>query len=479
MNYNQIYIGGEWVYSDSPAMIEVENPATRKIIGKVPAGNAKDVDRAVLSAKAAFEAWSETTLEERIVTLRKVYDHFAAKKEQLIQMEVAELGQPIRWAERAHVIGPLARFDNYIKLIQDYHFEEKLKHATISREPIGVIGCITPWNYPLGQVMQKIVPALLTGNTVVLKPSQMTPLSAMVLAESFHEAGVPAGVFNLVTGRGAEVGNALALHPDVQMISFTGSTTGGREVGKLALETIKKIALELGGKSPLIVLPDADISLAVDTVISSCFDNTGQTCAALTRMIIPKADKEKIESLIIERSKAYTVGDPTLVDTKVGPLASAKQYKKVSKYIEIGIEEGAKLIVGEMPVPYEALGENGYYVKPTVFTDVENHMKIAQEEIFGPVISLIAYDTVEDAIRIANDVPYGLSGAVIGPWDLANEVATKIKTGSVYVNDGKRDINAPFGGYKQSGIGREGGIQGIEEFLEIKSIFNEPQPEKL
>lgn len=467
MKYDKLYLEGTWVNPHQASYIDVENPATREIIGRVPRGDETDVDRAVKAADKAFEAWSMLPLKSRMGYLIKVLDYLKTHKERLIKMEVQELGAPIKWAERAHVEGPITRFENYLTLIESYAFEEHLTYSKVIKEPIGVVACITPWNYPLGQVMQKIVPALLCGNTVVLKPSQVTPLSAFILAEGFAEAEVPSGVFNLVSGKGSEVGNALAAHPKVQMLSFTGSTEGGKEVGKLAINGIKKVALELGGKSANIILNGADLELAVRIGLNSCFDNTGQTCAALTRMLVPKSALNTIENLIIESAKRFVVGDPEDEHTNVGPLASRKQFDKVKRYIELGIKEGASLLLGEIPQSYE----NGYYVNPCVFTQVSNEMTIAQEEIFGPVMCIIPYEDVEDAIRIANDSIYGLSGAVFGPEEEAKRVARRLKTGSVYVNHALRDIHAPFGGYKQSGIGREGGLYGIDEFLEIKAIF--------
>lgn len=464
---DKLYINGKWVPSNSDEWVEIENPATRKIIGKVARGNEIDVDIAVNAAYEAFKDWAATPVAHRITLMEKVLDFLLDNKQILIDLEVKELGAPKKWAERAHVDGPIARLENYIRLVKGYDFVTDLTHGRIVREPIGVVGCLTPWNYPLGQVMQKVIPAILCGNTVVLKPSQNAPLSSLILAKAFDHAGFPKGVFNLVTGRAGEVGNALATHRKVSMISFTGSTKGGKEVSAMAMESVKKIALELGGKSANIILEGADYKKAVYTNLKSCFDNTGQTCAALTRMLVPKKHLESIESIVVEMSNEFTVGDPELETTDIGPLASKKQFLKVKKYIEEGLNEGARMIVGSVPDSYE----NGYFVTPVVFSDVHNHMRIAKDEIFGPVISIIPYDSVEDAVEIANDSVYGLSGAVFGPEPLAYEVAMKLQTGTVYVNDGKRDIDAPFGGYKQSGIGREGGIIGIEEFLEVKSVF--------
>lgn len=474
MNFEYLYIDGEWVSSASGEVIEVEDPATREIFGTVPAGNWIDVDLAVKAAKKAFSSWRKESLSHRIKVMHRALEVLKENRYELVAIEVRELGAPLRWAERAHVNGPIARFESYLHLMEKVPFEVQLNHSKVLREPVGVIGCLTPWNYPLGQVMQKIVPAILCGNTVVLKPSQLAPLSAMILAEAFHEAGLPPGVFNLVTGRGAEVGNALAVHPEVDMISFTGSTKGGAEVGKLAMETIKKVALELGGKSANIILEGADLTKAVKFGLSSCFDNTGQTCAALTRMLVPRGRVSEVEAEILAQLPKYRVGMPSLETSRIGPLISLKQYEKVRFYVQKGLEEGAVLLTGEVPPEIENNPKKGYFVKPCVFTNVSNHMRIAREEIFGPVMCLIPYDSVEEAIAIANDSPYGLSGAVYGPAKEALEVAKALRTGTVYINESKRDIEAPFGGYKQSGIGREGGLFGIEEFLEIKAVFDEP-----
>ncbi len=331
---------------------------------------------------------------------------------------------------------------------------------------MGVVGALTPWNYPLGQIIKKLAPALLSGSTMVLKPSQNTPLVAYLLTESIDKVGFPKGVFNLVPGRGSEVGNPLATHPDVNLLTFTGSTDGGREVAKLAVDDVKRITLELGGKSPAIILKGADLDLALSTVLGDIYRNTGQSCSALSRLIVPLDEKENIEKIIIEKTKAYTFGDPEDPDVQIGPLASKKQFDKVKSFIEKGLEEGANMLLGEIPKESE-----GYYVKPVVFTDVKNSMTIAQEEIFGPVLCLITYETFEEAIEIANDTKYGLSSAVFGPDDKAMDVAKRLKAGEVLINDGSSATGAPFGGYKHSGFGREGGKYGLEEFLEIKVLF--------
>lgn len=471
MYFDKLYVDGQWTQCHSGQHIEVENPATMQVIGAVPRGGKVDVDHAVDAARLAFDGWSKTSMDLRIKLMKSVLEYLENQRERLVKIELNEIGAPIRWAEAAHVRAPLSRIRNYIRLMESYKFEVMLDRSRVVKEPVGVIGCITPWNYPLGQIVQKVIPAILCGNTVVLKPSQIAPLSAMVLAEAFESAGVPGGVFNVVTGKAGEVGNALATHPQVDMISFTGSTQGGKEVGKLALESIKKIALELGGKSANIILKGADYSEAVKAGLGSCFDNAGQTCAAWTRMLVPREDLELIHQLILEHSKTFTVGSPDSIDVKVGPVVSRKQYDKVRGYILKGLEEGAEMLLGEVP-PAEP--QQGYFVQPIVFTNVNNSMAIARDEIFGPVVCVIAYDTVEEAIKIANDTPYGLAGAVFGPESDAKKVALAMRTGTVYVNNGKRDMDAPFGGYKQSGIGREGGHWGIEEFLEIKAVFDFP-----
>lgn len=468
MNFEKLFIDGKWTEAHSSERIEVENPATLERIAKVPAGDKEDVQAAVEAARRAFEGWCKTPLSKRIAITAKAKDILNERFDEILELEIRELGSPISWTKNAHVKGPIKRIEHFLKIIEGFSFEEELGKSRIVREPVGVIAAITPWNYPLGQIVQKVIPAILTGNTVVLKPSQNTPLTSYILCEAFEQAGLPAGVLNLVTGRGAEVGNALATHPQVDMVSFTGSTDGGREVAKLALNGIRKIALELGGKSPLLVLRGANLEKAVRRAMDSVFYNTGQTCAALTRMIVPKEYLPQIEKLLQEGSLSYAVGDPTDEKVAVGPLASRKQFDKVKKYMEIGVAEGARLIVGK--IPKEPKG--GYFVEPSVFSDVRRDMVIAQEEIFGPVLCLIPYESEEEGIAIANDSIYGLSGAVFGPEEKAGEVALSLRTGTVYINEGRWDADAPFGGYKQSGIGREGGLFGLEEFVEIKTIFD-------
>lgn len=467
MNYEKLYINGEWIDGNRGEFIDIENPANKQIIARVPRGNEEDVNKAVASAKKAFETWQFETIEIRIKLMEKVVQGLKDNIEHMTEVIVKELGSSYKVARNIHVLPYVEEAENYIKTARNFKFEKRLEKSIVRREPVGVVGGITPWNFPLEQIIKKVIPALLAGNCVVLKPSQMTPLTAYILTDLIDQAGFPKGVFNLVSGRGGEVGNALATHKDVDMISFTGSTAGGREVARLALNTIKKIALELGGKSPSVVLNGGDYKLAVKSTLDTVFLNSGQTCNAFTRMVVPREDLSEIEEIIIEESKNYKFGNPKDKSVDIGPLASLKQFNKVKEYIEIGVKEGAEMIIGEIPTDCK----EGYYIKPVVFSNVTNNMRIAQEEIFGPVLCVIPYDTVDEAITIANDTIYGLAGAVFGPEKEANEIARKIRTGSIYVNEGQWDVCAPFGGYKQSGIGREGGVEGFEEFLEIKSIY--------
>lgn len=466
MNYENIFINGEWVKPDSTEKIEVENPANKEIIGCVPACNETDVNKAVNAAKDALYSWQFTDVKERITLVEELLKELEKRKNHMADTIVKELGSPRDFAKNSQVVPYLSGIKSFIEVMKKYDLEEEHKGYTILKEPVGVVGAITPWNYPLGQITKKVIPALLTGCTVVLKPSQQTPLVSYILAEAIEKVGFPKGVFNLVPGKGADVGTPLADNKDVDMISFTGSTKGGREVSKRAVDDIKRITLELGGKSPAIVLKDADIDLALNKVLDRMYLNTGQTCSALSRLIIPKEDKEKVEEKLIEMTKKYKFGNPNDEGVDVGPLSSKKQFDKVKSYIEKGIEEGATMLLGEVPSESE-----GYYVSPVVFTDVKNDMEIAQEEIFGPVLCVITYEDVDEAIEIANDTLYGLSAGVFGPDDEASEVSKKIKAGNVSINNRSSTSKSPFGGYKHSGFGREGGVHGIEEYLEIKAVF--------
>ena len=468
MNFEKIYINGQWVPGSTGQFIDVENPATREIFAKVPAGNAKDVDAAAKAAHRALPVWSATPLEERISLMKRFLEIFRSQEDELIDITVKELGSPYTFTKTAQVEYQYTRTQSYIDLASKVPFVEHMAASTVYREPVGVIGCITPWNYPLGQVIQKVIPALLMGNTVILKPSQHTPLSSYWLADAFEKANFPKGVFNLVTGRGGEVGDAMATHPLINMISFTGSTSGGINVGKNALTGLKHISLELGGKSPYIILKGSNHEEAIRLCFNSIFLNSGQTCTAFSRLLIPKSEQSVIEKKLIEIAKEYTTGNPEDSSTKLGPLASLRQYEKVKSYIESGIQEGARLLYGTVPEN----SNNGYYISPTIFTCVTSEMSIARDEIFGPVLCVFPYKTEEEAIRIANDTRYGLNAGVYGEKEKAITVAKKIEAGNIYINASPRDTSAPFGGYKQSGLGREGGIYGMIEFTQQKALFD-------
>lgn len=468
MNFEKIYINGQWVPGSTGQFIDVENPATREIFAKVPAGNAKDVDAAAKAAHRALPVWSATPLEERISLMKRFLEIFRSQEDELINITVKELGSPYTFTKTAQVEYQYTRTQSYIDLASKVPFVEHMAASTVYREPVGVIGCITPWNYPLGQVIQKVIPALLMGNTVILKPSQHTPLSSYWLADAFEKANFPKGVFNLVTGRGGEVGDAMATHPLINMISFTGSTSGGINVGKNALTGLKHISLELGGKSPYIILKGSNHEEAIRLCFNSIFLNSGQTCTAFSRLLIPKSEQSVIEKKLIEIAKEYTTGNPEDPSTKLGPLASLRQYEKVKSYIESGIQEGARLLYGTVPEN----SNNGYYISPTIFTCVTSEMSIARDEIFGPVLCVFPYETEEEAIRIANDTRYGLNAGVYGEKEKAIAVAKKIEAGNIYINASPRDTSAPFGGYKQSGLGREGGIYGMIEFTQQKALFD-------
>lgn len=467
MNFEKLYINGEWIDGNGGEFIEIENPANKEIIAKVPRGNKEDIDKAVSYAKKALKTWQYETLENRVNLMQKVVDGLKENRELLIETITKELGSPYKVSRDVHVDPFILEAENYIKIAKEFEYEKKLEKSIIRREPVGIVGGLTPWNFPLEQIVKKVVPALLAGNCVVLKPSQMTPLTAYILTEMIDKAGYPKGVYNLVCGRGGEVGNALAIHEDIDMISFTGSTEAGRDVARLALNTIKKLALELGGKSATILLEGGDYELGVKATLDTVYLNAGQTCNAYTRLLVPREDLKVVEDIILKQTDDYKFGTPEEKNVDIGPLASKKQFDRVKEYIEIGIKEGARMLLGEVPTDCE----NGYYIKPVVFTDVNNEMQIAQEEVFGPVLVVIPYENEENAIEIANDSIYGLAGSVFGPEDKAREVARKMRTGTVYVNEGEWDVNAPFGGYKQSGLGREGGEEGYSEFLEIKSIY--------
>jgi aldehyde dehydrogenase (NAD+) len=439
-------------------------------MGTVPAGTDKDIDAAVAAARGAFGGWSATAAEQRAALLQKISDGLKARSDELAKTIAQEVGMPIKLAGRIQVGLPIANFANYARLAREFQFEERVGNSLVVREPVGVVGAITPWNYPLHQITLKVAAALAAGCTVVLKPSEVAPFNAFVLAEVMDAAGVPKGVFNVVTGYGPSAGEALVKHPQVDMISFTGSTRAGKRISEVAAQSVKRVALELGGKSASVILDDADLAVAVKGTVNGCYLNSGQTCTALTRMLVPESKYEEAASIAAQAANGFTLGDPLSESTKLGPLSSQTQLERVRDYIKKGIAEGAQLVAGGPDAP-EGVPAGGYYVKPTVFGRVKPGSTIEQEEIFGPVLSIVTYKDEEDAIRIANDTAYGLAGAVWSKDETrAQKVARRIRAGQVDVNGGAFNMNAPFGGFKQSGHGREAGVYGLEEFLEYKSL---------
>jgi aldehyde dehydrogenase (NAD+) len=470
LSRDKLFIGGAWVAPSGKQTTDVFNAGNGERMAKVPLGDEKDVDAAVSAARAAFEGWSGGSAEWRAGFLDKIAAGLKARADELARLIAQEVGMPLKMAARIQVGLPIANFANYAKLVKEFAFEQKVGNSLVLREPVGVVGAITPWNYPLHQITLKVAPALAAGCTVVLKPSEVAPLNAFVLAEVIEIAGLPKGVFNLVTGTGQKAGEALVKHAGVDMISFTGSTRAGKRISELGAQSIKRIALELGGKSASVILEDADLAAAVKGTVNGCYLNSGQTCTALTRMLVPESRYEEAAKLAAEAAKGFAVGDPLDDKSRLGPLTSLAQLERVRGYIKKGVEEGAELIAGGLEHP-EGAPAGGYYVRPTVFGKVKNSMSIAQEEIFGPVLAIIPYQDEEDAVRIANDSPYGLAGAVWSKDDAhAQRVARRIRAGQVDVNGGAFNMNAPFGGFKQSGHGREAGVYGLEEFLEYKSL---------
>jgi len=466
---DKIYIGGAWVPSTGKGTLEVIDSNTEEVIGTIPEGTVEDVDRAVTAAADAFTEWSTTSAEERSKLLARAAEGLGARTDEIAQMIAREVGMPLSLAGMIQVGLPTGVFADSAKEIADFKWEEEVGNSLVVREPVGVVGAITPWNFPLYQIALKVAPALAAGCTVVLKPSEVAPLNAFALADVLHDIGLPPGVFNLVTGTGPVVGEAIASHPNVDMVSFTGSTRAGKRVMQLASETVKRVALELGGKSANIILDDADLDAAIPGGLFACYMNSGQTCSALTRMLVPRSRLADIEARAKAAAEEYTPGSAFEPSTRLGPLVSSVQRDRVRGYIQKGLDEGAKLVTGGAETP-EGL-DKGYFVRPTVFSNVTRDMTIAREEIFGPVLSIMPYDTEEEAIEIANDTVYGLAGGVWGGDKAhAEQVARQMRTGQVDVNGGSFNPVAPFGGYKQSGIGRERGKFGFEEFLEVKSL---------
>jgi aldehyde dehydrogenase (NAD+) len=469
-DFTRFYINGEWVAPLQPRPFDVINPATEEPVAQISLGSAGDVDRAVAAAKAAFPAFSRTSKAERIALLQKIVDAYKARYDELAQTITKEMGAPAWLASRAQAATGLAHLNQMIAILKDFSFESVRGTTLIAKEPVGVCGFITPWNWPMNQIACKVVPALAAGCTMVLKPSEIAPLNAVIYAEILDAAGVPKGVFNLVNGDGATVGQAIAAHPDVDMVSFTGSTRAGIAVAKAAADTVKRVHQELGGKSANIILPDADLQKAVAGGVQSCFNNSGQSCNAPTRMFVEARQHERAVEIAKAAAEATKVGDPNTKGTTIGPVVSEAQFRKIQRLIEAGIAEGATLVAGG---PGRPEGFNrGYYVRPTVFANVKPEMTISREEIFGPVLSILPYDSEEQVIRMANDTVYGLSGYVqSGDIEHARKVAAQLRTGNVHLNGAGPDFGAPFGGYKQSGNGREWGEFGLDEFLEVKAVM--------
>jgi len=468
----KFYIDGAWVDPVAPSALGIVNPATEETFAQISLGSRADVDRAAKAARRAFATYSVTSVEQRLSWLQKIIEGFRARLPELARTMTLEMGAPITFATERQATVALFHFEEAARVLASYEFEARMGNGIVRREPIGICGLITPWNWPLNQVASKTAPALATGCTIVLKPSEIAPLSAMLLAEIIDEAGVPAGVFNLVNGDGPTVGEAIAAHPEIDMVSFTGSTGAGIKVAKLAADTVKRVAQELGGKSANIILVDADLKKAVIEGVHACYTNGGQNCQSPTRMLIPRAQRDAAFAAAREAVGSIRLGDPLDPASTMGPLVSQGQFDKVQDLIRSGIDEGATLVAGGTGRPSEL--NRGYYVRPTVFGDVTPQMKIAREEIFGPVLSIMSYDTEDEAIEIANDTPFGLAGFVQSSDPVrARAVANRIRAGRVYLNGAPFDRSLPFGGYKQSGNGREFGIFGFEEYLEVKAILGQ------
>lgn len=467
--HTKFYINGKWVDPVTPRTLEVLDPSTEEACATISLGSEADVDLAVAAAKAAFDSFSQTSVEERVEMLERLAAIFQRRIGEIAEAIRLEMGAPIKLASTAQAYAGLGHITEAAKVLKTYAFTEDLGPHRVVREPIGVCGLITPWNWPLNQVSCKVAPALAVGCTMILKPSEIAPLSAYLYAEMIDEAGVPAGVFNLVNGDGPTVGEALSRHPDVDMMSFTGSTRAGSLVAQNAAPTVKRVTQELGGKSPNVILEDADLEAAVTRGVMHMYNNTGQSCNAPSRMLVPRALLQQAEQIAEKVSEAVVMGPTSADTTTMGPVISKLQWDKIQSLIEAGIAEGAKVVCGGPGLP-EGI-DRGYYVRPTVFSEVSNDMTVAQQEIFGPVLVMIPYDSEEEAIRIANDTPYGLAGYVqSGDLDHARRIASRIRAGNVHINGASGGFDVPFGGYKQSGNGREWGAHGFTDYLEIKAI---------
>ncbi|HUJ04315.1 MAG TPA: aldehyde dehydrogenase family protein [Rhizomicrobium sp.] len=466
----KFYIDGKWVDPVTPKTLEVINPANEEPFARISLGSKADVDKAVAAAKRAFPKWSQTTKEERLALMQKIVETYQKHYADIVKAISQEMGAPLGLSQNAQAAMGIAHLTQAMKILKEFEFTKVQGTTAIEYEPVGVVGMITPWNWPINQIACKVAPALAAGCTMVLKPSEIAPLNAMIFAQVLDEAGVPPGVFNLVNGDGPSVGEAMSHHPDIDMMSFTGSTRAGIAVAKAAADTVKRVAQELGGKSANIVLEDADLKKAVVGGVMNMMTNSGQSCNAPSRMFVPKKLHDEAAQIAKGAAERVKVGDPFAEGTTMGPVVSEAQYNKIQGLIQKGIEEGATLVTGGLGRP-EGMNR-GYYVRPTIFANVRNDMTIAREEIFGPVLSILPYETEEDAIRMANDTVYGLSGYVqSGNLDHARKVAARLRTGNVHINGASIDLNAPFGGYKQSGTGREWGEFGFEEFLEVKAVM--------
>lgn len=469
-DFRKFFIDGAWVTPQGRRELDVINPASEEVVGKILLGTAEDVDAATQAARRAFESFSQTSREDRIALLERIIKVFQTNMPRLASAISDEMGAPMKFALNAQAGSGLGHFAATLAVLKDFAFEEMIGTTQVRREPIGVCGLITPWNWPINQISCKVAPALAAGCTIVLKPSEIAPLSAHVFAEILAEAGVPKGVFNMVDGDGPGVGEAISRHPDIDMVSFTGSTRAGVLVAKAAAETVKRVSQELGGKSANIILEDADLNAAVKSGVMSMMSNTGQSCNAPSRMLVPAKLYDEAVNIAKSIAAKPVVGDPKADGVTMGPVANKTQFEKIQRLLEKGVAEGATVVIGGPGRP--AGLDKGYFIKPTVFANVNNSMTIAREEIFGPVLTMIPYQTEEEAVRIANDTVYGLSGYVYsGSIENARRVASKLRTGMVHLNGAAGDINAPFGGYKQSGNGREWGREGLKEFLEIKAVM--------
>jgi acyl-CoA reductase-like NAD-dependent aldehyde dehydrogenase len=469
---HDIYVGGAWIPSTNDTLIDVHNPYTEQVIARVPAGSPEDVDAAVSAARAAFESWSQTPVTERAEYLTRAADVLTERTDELAAVITSELGMPLKMSKLIQLGTPIGTLRTYAKLAEDFEWESEVGNSLIVREPIGVVAAITPWNYPLHQIVAKVAPALVAGNTLVLKPSEVAPLIAFAFARILDEVGLPPGVFNLISGAGPEIGQALVGHPGVDMVSFTGSGRAGREISATAAQTVKRVALELGGKSASVILDDLDneaFAKAIKSSVAQCFTNAGQRCTAFSRILVPGERMDEALTAAAKAAESHVAGDPMTEGTRLGPLVSEAQRDRVRGFLDRALADGARVVTGGPDAPEGV--ESGYFVSPTVLADVDLDSEIAKEEVFGPVTVVLPYSTIDEAVRIANDTQYGLAAGVYGAdSDAAVSVAKRLRAGQVDVNNGRWNWMAPFGGYKQSGNGREFGTAGLEEFLEIKAV---------